>query len=186
MRRVGLTKAALRRVMAGLEKLPPMAWLSVRTWEELVMGGAKPGGRLGRRRPGGEVLVRAEKMDVDEEDFLDCPRYGMAAGGGSRFWTVAPKVIYDAARVARLVTLSGAVVWREGRVMTAGEEVLGVIAFLTPEGLWGDDRNPEWRALPEADPDFEYLPQEVAAEKVVEVMGTGAEQRFGPVFYARL
>jgi hypothetical protein len=31
MRRVTLTKAALRRVMAGLEKLPAVAWLSVRT-----------------------------------------------------------------------------------------------------------------------------------------------------------
>ena len=186
MRRVTLTKAAVRRVMAGLEKLPAVAWLSVRTWERLVMGGAMPGGRLGRRRPGSEVLVGAEVLDVDEADFQDCPRYGMAAGGGARYWTVAPRVVYDAARVARLVTLSGAVVWREGRVMTAGDEVLGVIAFLTPEGLWGDDRNPEWRALPEANPDYDYFPKEVPAEKVVEVLGLGPVVRVGPVFFARL
>ncbi|MDH4474894.1 MAG: hypothetical protein QE274_00345 [Verrucomicrobiaceae bacterium] len=183
---VGLTRAAMRRVVEGLAKLPPRAWLSVRTWERLVRGAARPGGRLSRVGPSARVVPRAEVMDVEVVDFLDCARSGVVVTGGRRYWVLPPRVVYDGAGVGRLVVLGAGVVWREGRLETAADEVPAVIAFMTPGGFWADETAPVWRAVPEADPDRDYPLSEVDAERVVVTLGVGPVTRAGPVFYARL
>lgn len=181
-----LTRAAMRRVVEGLAKLPPRAWLSVRTWEGLVRGAVRPGGRLSKAGPSARVVPRAEVMEVEVVDFLDCGRRGVVVSGGSRFWVLPPRVVYDGGGVGRLVTLGAEVVWREGRLQTAVDEVPGVIAFLTPGGFWADEAAPVWRAVPEADPERDYPLSGVDAERVVASLGVGAVVRYGPVFYARL
>lgn len=187
-----LTRAAMRRVVEGLAKLPGKAWLSVRTWEALVRGAVKPGGRLSRVGPSARVVPRAEVMDVEVVDFVDCARRGVVVvpgaveGEGRRYWVLPPRVVYDGAGVGRLVRLGAGVVWREGRLESGEDEVVGVVAFWTPGGLWADETPPVWRVLPAADPDRDYPVSEVAAERVVLSFGVEAVRRFGPVFYARL
>lgn len=182
----GLTRAAMRRVVEGLAQLPARAWLSVGTWERLLREAVKPGGRLSRVGPSARVVPRAEVMDVEVVDFLDCGRRGVVVTGGRRYWVLPPRVVYDGAGVGRLVRLGAGVVWREGKLETGVDEVPAVIAFMTPAGLWADATVPVWRAVPEADPDRDYPLSEVDAERVVVSLGVEAVARYGPVFYARL
>lgn len=184
--KMGLTRAGMRTMVAALEKLTPKAWLSIRTWEALTSTASKPGARLATSGPGGRLIPKAQILDLTIDDFPDVAAQGVATTGGDRYWTLPARVIYDAALQPRLVQLSGATVWRGAAMTTLETQVPGVIAFLTPAGLWADTTQPLWRAVNEIDPGAPYPPAAINTERLQSVLSVTPVTRVAPTFYARL
>lgn len=179
----GLTRAGMRGVVAALEKLPARAWLTRGTWMRLTGAVSGPGARLVKRGPGGVVLPRVQALDPEVVDFEDVAAEGVRVAGGSRWWVLGVRVVYDAALVPRLVTMDGEVVWREVALETTEEEVPVVVALFTVAGLWADETPPVWRVAPEGDVDAALT---VSGEVVVSVVSPAAVVRGQPTFFARL
>jgi hypothetical protein len=192
--KTGLTRAALRVVMAELAKLPSRAWLKASTWERMKRGGAKPGARLSGRGPGGRQTINAQIFDPQVEDFTDIAASGLTAEvaeAGLRYWVVPVQVVADFYSISRFGTLNGNVVWREAQMITRLSEVPGLVVFQDHLGRWGDGRSPEWRAVDEADPYAAFPVPEAPEstdtyEQLSLVLTVGPVTRPPPLKYARL
>lgn len=181
-----LTRAGMRAMMAALAKHPPGAWVSRRGWERMVRAGVKPAARQSGTAPAGVMLPGVQTFSPEVVDFEDIGRVGVWSLEGRRVWVLGVRVVYDAGGVGRLVVLEGDTVWREAQVETTGVEVMGVVAFLDPEGFWASDAPPRWVRVLEADPDADYPVSVVAADVLVAFLNAVAVVRGAPTFYARL
>lgn len=165
-----------------LQGLPPKALLRRSTWQQLLApedaGQALPAiglsGRPGRTAnlSDGSVSLRLEEPFA----WPDLPLLGFSEQDGQRVWRIPPWVHYSPRTgEPRLATVGAAAVMRGAELVTALDQVPGLVGFMQPNLDWANQAPPSWVPVSEENPGEDY-PDDVtvAAPRLLATINLGA------------